>query len=226
MVFIKDNNGKDILAFDGIELFYKTRESDDNQELEESISIKILNNDNTGAFKLFTILELQKELGLVSDINFLITEIKSHFTDLAKIIENYERAIKYLEKRIVLEEIEGSSYTSSWIDRLYVIIENNSINLYCSKEGYLSASEKIEYYGLEENEYWTQIQANGEFIEDVIIDIKNANELFDSIVLMYSKNEGWGIDRDQINWTNIINCLENNKETNVIGYELKSFIPT
>ena len=120
--------------------------------------------------------------------------------------------------------MEGSGPASSWMDYLFLNDSNKTFNLCSSSKGYLSASEIIDYYGLGDEEYWDQIQANGEFFIEEILEIKNGKELHDGIVLLLENEEQWNILKDDIDWAKIVDILFHNKATLKLGKELKSLI--
>ncbi len=230
MEYIRDKSGNIVLAFDGDNLYFHSQEldieseSDIGSEPDESISIENLSNQNNGGLKLYTILDLQQQLDIISDTNYIIRKIKKTIPYLADIIKKHEASISLLNDRIVLMEMEGSGPASSWMDYLYIVYGNNSFDLCSSRKGYLSASEIIEYYGLEENEYWDQIQATGESIEEEILEIKTVNELHDGIISILTKEEQWNMKEDEIDWRKILDVLIHHKATNKLGIELKSMI--
>ena len=224
MEYIKDKSGKIVLAFDGENLYYHSQEPDEDSDLDESISIEQLRVGNNGGLKLYTIIELQEELDIISDTKYIITKIRKTIPHLAQIISEHEKSISSLKKRIVLLEMEVSAPASAGMSYLFLVGGNKTFNLCRSHRGYLSASEIIEYYGLGENEYWDQIQANGEFIEEIITDIETVKDLHDGIVLLLKNEEQWNIEEDEINWVRIVNALLDNKNTYKLGIELKSMI--
>jgi hypothetical protein len=224
MEYIKDKSGIIVLAFDGDNLYYRSHEADENSDLYHSISIEQLTIENNGGLKLFTILEYQKELNIISDSNYIIKKVKKLIPYLAKIISEHEKAISSLEKRIVLLEMEVSGPASAGMSYLFLVGGNKTFNLCSSHRSYLSASEIIEVYGLGENEYWDQIQVNGEFIEEIITDIETVKDLHDGIVLLLVNEEQWNIEEDKINWVKIVNALLDNTNTYKLGIELKSKI--
>jgi len=192
--------------------------------LDESISIEQLRVENNGGLKLYTIIELQEELDIISDTKYIITKIRKTIPHLAQIISEHEKSICSLKKRIVLLEMEVSAPAPAGMSYLFLVGGNKTFDLCSSHRGYLSASEIIEYYGLDENEYWDQIQANGEFIEEIITDIETVKDLHDGIVLLLKNEEQWNIEEDEINWVRIVNALLDNKNTYKLGIELKSMI--
>lgn len=224
MEYIKDQSGKTILAFDDENLYFRSQEPDENSELDESISIEQLRVENNGGLKFYTILGLQKELNIISDTKYIITKIKKTVPYLAQIISEHEKSISLLKKRIVLLEMELSGPVSSGMLYLFLVGSNKKIDLCSSHRGYISAAEIIEYYGLGENEYWDQIQANGEFFEKTITDIATAKDLHDGIVLLLENVEQWNIKKEHIDWTEIVSALLYNKPTHKLGIELKSLI--
>ena len=143
---------------------------------------------------------------------------------MAQIISEHEESISSLKKRIVLLEMEVSAPASAGMSYLFLVGGNKTFDLCNSHRGYLSASEIIEYYGLDENEYWNQIQANGEFIEKIITNIESAKDLHDGIVLLLENEEQWNIVEDDIDWKKIVDVLFHNKATLKLGIELKSLI--
>lgn len=224
MEYIKDKSGKIVLAFDGEDLYYHSQEPDEDSDLDESISIEQLRVENNGGLKLYTIIELQEELDIISDTKYIITKIRKTIPHLAQIMSEHEKSISSLKKRIVLLEMEVSAPASAGMSYLFLVGGNKTFDLCSSHRGYLSASEIIEYYGLGENEYWDQIQANGEFIEEIITDIETVKDLQDGIVLLLKNEEQWNIVEDEINWVRIVNALLDNKNTYKLGIELKSMI--
>ncbi len=224
MEYIRDKSGNIVLAFDGDNLYYYTKVLDKSSDLDESISIEQLRIENNGGLKLFTILRYQEELGVISDRDFLITRIKESISFLARIITEHEKSISSLNNRIILEEMEGSGQVSAWLDCLCLIDNNKSFDLCRFRKDYLSASEIIEYYGLGENEYWDQIQANGEFLEYAISDIKNSTQLYDAIILIIKRENQSKMTVTDANWKTIINALLLNKETQNLGKGLESII--
>jgi len=120
--------------------------------------------------------------------------------------------------------MEGSGPASAWMDYLFLNDSNQTFDLCSSRKGYLSASEIIEYYGLGDEKYWDQIQANGEFFIEEILEIKNGKELHDVIVLLLENEEQWNIMKDDIDWAKIVDVLFHNKATLKLGIELKSLI--
>jgi len=155
---------------------------------------------------------------------YIINKIKKTIPYLAQIISEHEESISSLEERIVLLEMEGSGPASAWMDYLFLNDSNKTFDLCSSRKWYLSASEIIEYYGLGDEEYWDQIQANGEFFIEEILEIKNGKELHDVIVLLLENEEQWNIMKDDIDWAKIVDVLFHNKATHKLGKELKSLI--
>jgi hypothetical protein len=228
MEYIKDKSGTIILAFDGDNIYYHFQEPDDDPEPEpdQSISIEHLRLENNGGLKLFTILDLLEELDIITDKNDILRKVKKNIPYLAHLIKEHEAIISAINDRIVLMKMEGSGPASSWIDYLYILYGNSSFDLCSSRMGYLSASEIIDYYGLEENEYWDQIQANGEFIEENILEIKTVNELQDGIISILTNEEKWNMKEAEIDWREIVDVLIHNMATHKLGIELKSMINT
>ena len=68
MDFIKDKYGKIVLAFDGDNLYFHSQEPDEDSDFKESISIEQLKVENNGGLKLYTILDLQEERDIISEI--------------------------------------------------------------------------------------------------------------------------------------------------------------
>jgi len=226
MEYIKDKSGTIVLAFDGDNLFYHLQEPDNDSEPEQSISTEHLSIANNGGLKLFTILDLQEELDIITDKNYIVKKIKKNIPYLAHLIKEHEAIISSINDRIVLMEMDGSGPASSWMDYLYIVYSNNSFDLCSSRVVYLSASEIIDYYGLEENEYWDQIQANGEFIEENILEIKTVNELHDGIISILTNEEKWNMKEAEIDWREIVDELLLHNATHKLGIELKSMINT
>lgn len=211
------------MAYDGQILYYNTSEVDDEEfDIEDwsSIPIEHLDINNNGGLKLFTLLEYQKELGVFADIYEVVHSIKLKIPYLSSLIDDYNSAIVEIGKRIVLFEEEGSGPASSWTDRLYLYDDDFTIR--SSRKSNESASEIIEYHGLGINEYWDQIQANGEFIEQSISNIKSGEDLYKAIIKILTSQEQWNIKEEDINCQLIINNLVANSATEKIGLELKN----
>jgi len=224
MEYIKDKSEKIVLAFDDGNLYFHSQEPDEDSDFDKSISIEQLKVENNGGLKLYTILDLQEELDIISDKKYVIKKIKNTIPPLAQIISEHEESISLLNKRIVLLEMKVSGPASSGMSYLFLVDGNKIFDLCSSHRGYLSASEIIEYYGLGENEYWDQIQANGEFFERTITDIESVKDLHDGIVLLLQNEEQWNIMEDDIDWAKIVDVLFHNKATLKLGIELKSLI--
>jgi hypothetical protein len=222
LILIKDNNGKIILAYVGPILFYNTSEQEDEEfDIEDwsSIPFEHLDINNNGGLKLFTLLEYQKELGVLTDIDEVVHSIKLNIPYLSTLIDDYNSTIVELENRIILLEEEGSGPATSWTDRLY--LNDDGFKIQSSRKGNESASEIIDYYGLGNNEYWDQIQANGEFIEQSIFNIKSGEDLYKGIIELLTNEEQWNIKEEDINWQLIINNLVAKSAMEKIGLELK-----
>ncbi len=222
MKYIKDKSGTIVLAFDGETLYYRTQEeSISDLELDESLSIQHLALENNGSLKLAVILDLLEDLGIITDIDFIKNSIKKNIPILAKLLFDHEIAVSSDKDRIVLIEKESDGPLISHKDILYLDV--NSFDLYISRKSYHSASEIIEYYGLENNEYWDQIQSNGEFIEGEYLDIENAGDLLEGIKTLLSSNDSCGILFDEINFWEIIEKLSKYKVTRKLSTELQSY---
>ena len=225
MIVIKDINGKIILAYDGPLLYYNTSEEDEEEfEIDglNSIRIEYLDINDSGGLKLYTLLEYQKELGVFTDIEQVVQSIKENIPYLSRLLDDYYSSIAALNKRIVLLEVEGSGPASSWSTILYLIDETGHFTLESSRKRNESASEIVEYYGLGNNEYWNQIQANGEFVQQQISNIKSGEDLFNGIIEILANEEHWNIKEENIKWQLIINNLVANSSTHKIGLELKN----
>jgi hypothetical protein len=220
MEFIKDKSGVVVLTLDDENLYYRTIEVFEDSKFDEFLSFDYLKLAGNGGLKLMTILDLQEELEIITDVDFVINEIKENCPVLAEMIHEYEDSISVLDNRIVLLEIEGSGHTSAWVDYIYLVQENDSFILFTSRKALLSASEIIEYYGLGENEYWDQIQVNGEFIKQFFSPITSAHELYDGITAILTDNEQWAVKIDDLDWKSIIEVLLCNKATYQMGIEL------
>ena len=138
-------------------------------------------------------------------------------------IHEYEDSIALLSKRIVLLELEGSGQASSWKDYIYLIVDSDSISLCSSRKGFLYASEIIQLYGLGENEYWDQIQVNGEFIEQSFSQITSSQVLYDAVNAILSSDQ-WKMKTDEVDWKSLIEVLIQNTHANQMGIELKLLI--
>ncbi len=223
MEYIKDKSGAVVLAFDNENLYYNTHELDEDSRLEECISFAQLRLGGNGGLKLRTILEFQEELGIITDIDYVLNEIRQTTHILSEIILEYEDSISSLNNRIVLLEMEGSGHASVWKDYLYLIVENDSLTICSSRKGALTASEIIEYYGLGENEYWDQIQVNGEFIEQCFSQITSSQVFCDTVNAILTSDQ-WMMKPDEVDWKSIVEVLLSNTCTNQMGIELKLLI--
>lgn len=225
MILIKDINGKIILAYDGQILYYNTSEEDEEEfKIEDlnSIPIDYLDTNNSGGLKLFTLLEYQKELGVFTDVEQVVQSIKDNIPYLSRLIDDYYSSIAALNKRLVLLDEEGSGPASSWSAILYLIDKGSHFTIVSSRKAYESASEILEFYGLGNNEYWNQIQANGEFVQQQISNLKSGEDLFKGIIEILADEEHWNIKEENIKWQLIINNLVTNSLTQKIGEELKN----
>ncbi len=222
MNYIKNKQGVLIIAFDGEHLFYNVDEDFDGDDLNDmsSIPIEHLDIDNNGGLKLFTLLEYQMELGVLSDIDEVLHSIKLNIPYLSSLIDDYNSTIVALNKRVVLLVEEGSGPASSWTDRLY--LNEDGFTIRSSRKGNESASEIIENYGLGNNEYWDQIQANGEFVEQSFPNIKSGEDLYKGIMEILTNEAQWNMKEEDINWQLIINNLVSNSSTEKIGLALKN----
>lgn len=223
MEYIKDKLGAVVLAFDNENLYYNTHELDKDSRLEECIGFAQLRLGGNGGLKLRTILEFQEELGIITDIDYVLNDIKQTTHILSEIIHEYEDSISSLNNRIVLLEMEGSGHASVWKDYLCLIVENDSLTIYSSRKGALTASEIIEYYGLGENEYWDQIQVNGEFIEQCFSQITSSQVFCDTVNAILTSDQ-WMMKPDEVDWKSIVEVLLSNTCTNQMGIELKLLI--
>jgi len=224
MDFIKDKAGKVVLAFDADSLYFHSQEPDEDSKFENSITIHQIRDQNNGVLKLFTILDLQKNLDIISDKNYVVSKIRQVIPQLSLSISEHEKLVSSLAERIILLEKEFSDPASGGITCLFLEGGDKGYELSISNRPYLSASEILEYYGLGENEYWNQIQANGEFVESTIPDIETGKELYNAIVLLLKNDENWNLEENKINWLEISETLMNNLKTSQLGTELKSII--
>jgi hypothetical protein len=220
MEFIKDKSGVVVLTLDNENLYYRTIEVFEDSEFEEVISLDQLRLGGNGGLKLMTTLNFQEELEIITDQDFVVNEIKKNMSCLSELINDYEVSIATLNQRMTLAELEASGQASAWKDFIYLVEENKSFTLCCSRKGFLSASEIIESYGLGENEYWDQIQVNGEFIEQCFSPITSAQVLYDVVTAILTNNEQWTMKIDEIDWKSIIEVLLNHKATYQLGIEL------
>lgn len=222
MNYIKNKQGVLIIAFDGEHLFYNIDVDFDGDDWNDmsSIPIEYLDINNNGGLKLFTLLEYQKELGVLADIDEVVHSIKLNIPYLSSLIDSYNSTIVELENRIILLEEEGSGPASSWTDRLY--LNDDDFTIRSSRKGNESASEIIDYYGLGNNEYWDQIQANGEFVDQSIPNIKSGEDLYKGIMEILTNEAQWNMKKEDINWQLIINNLVSNSATEKIGLALKN----
>lgn len=224
MDFIKDKAGKVVLAFDADSLYFHSQEPDEDSEFENSITIHQIRDENNGVLKLFTLLDLQEELDIISDKNFIVSKIRQLIPQVSHSISKHEEFVSNLANRIILLKLEFSGPASGGISCLFLDGGDKRYDLSISNRPYLSASEILEYYGLGENEYWDQIQANGEFIESTIPDIETGKELYNGIALLLKNDENWNLEEHKINWVEISETLMNNHKTSQLGTELKSII--
>jgi hypothetical protein len=86
------------------------------------------------------------------------------------------------------------------------------------------ASEIIEYYGFEDNEFWDQIQSNGEFFEMGIDYIKTGEHLYNGVVSILTNEELWNMRKEEIPWQHILDSLLNDNRTKAIGEELVLYL--
>ena len=232
MEYIKDKTGDIVLAVDEKNLYYLSEDPEEYSELDENevkqlfldgetASIEIVYLKDDSGYKLLTLLKLQEEMGLVDEKEYVFEQLQKINPFWNQVITSYFECLNSLSKRIILMELDGNGPTSSWNDILSLFSDGESFDLYSYRDGSLSASEIIEYYGFEDSEFWDFSLANGEFIEGQKNDLKSANELYDGIVTLLGNCEQWDIPECDIDWNTIIDVLLQDEKTLKIGLELK-----
>jgi hypothetical protein len=216
-------NSQGILIFLVDDEFLYYRSQIDSNEIfpDDSIRLSQLDIDNNGPFKLLTLLQFLEETEVIDSVDEIMNDIIRDSATLGKLIRKYQEQIAVFDNRVVLHESESSGPASAWRDYLYLTEENQFFTLNSSRKGLQSASEIIEYYGFGDNDYWDQIQANGEFIVESIL-VRNGKDLFDAIALAFENEEQWNGMNDVIDWATIVDVLLDNKSTLKLGIELKS----
>jgi hypothetical protein len=222
MEYIRDLNGAIILSADDFYLYYAYDEDMNVADLYATEICQFAESKN-GGLKLNTILDFQEELGFVFNRSTVLHDIKEKFSFLIPAILSIELAESLMNSRLVLTEKEGCGPGSSYTDYLYLIVENDSLTVCSSRKGALSASEIIEYYGLGENEYWDQIQVNGEFIEQCFSQITSPQVFCDTVNAILTSDQ-WMMKPDEVDWKSIVEVLLLNTCTTQLGIELKLLI--
>ncbi len=229
MEYIKNKDGTIAIAIDEQYIYYPCQKPDTSEELNEielfesngleSVELKYIENGN--GRKLFTLLEYQNELELISDSDYILEKLKKINSTWSNIITSYEKSLRKLNRRIVLLEKEGSGPASSWNDILYLVPAGKTFQLWSCRYPYMSAEEIIENYGLEDSEYWDQVLDSGESIEASISDINSGETLRDGIISILNREEQWNLSVNEIEWDAIIQALLRNKISNKNGSELR-----
>jgi len=231
MEFIKDNNGIIIISIDEVNLYYFSQMPEKYPELTEeelkklfmsgkteSISIKCLENDSGN--KLITILESQKELGIIRTAGYILKELEKSSAVWSRIIARYEKSLFSLNERIVLIDAESES-ADGWIDTLYLGPNGTNFELSSCHYDYMTAVEKLDKFPVEDDDYWRGALANSEFIEATISDIDSASGLYDGIVRILEKKDIWNIQEEDIKWDTITDSMLKSKTAYQLGLELK-----
>jgi len=235
MDYIKNIKGEIVIAIDDTKLYYLFSNAEEYSELnEEEIKSLFINNETAylelkylqydNGYKFSTILDLLIERELITKADNISEKIKRTNHIWNQLIANYEESVHILSNRIVLLEMEGSGPASAWNDTLFLIGNEEKFDLCSTRLGYLSAVERIEYYGLKDSEYWDSILVNGESIEGEIDDIKSAEILQNGIVSLLGNDEQWDISENKIDWRLILNSMLEDERTKKLGAELESIV--
>jgi hypothetical protein len=224
MTIFTNDVGRIIIALDDRYLYFNSIEPDDNSIPSSSIPLNDLLDDHNGDMKLLTILNLQVELDLVSDFDSFKKEFFNKSTLFRRVIENHQIVLDRLNERTIILEIEKSGPASSFNLLLFLRCDEHEFELVSSRDPYLLASEIIEYYGFEDNEFWDQIQSNGEFFEMGIDYIKTGEHLYNGVVSILTNEELWNMRKEEIPWQHILDSLLNDNRTKAIGEELVLYL--
>lgn len=224
MDYFKDGLGRVIIAIDHTALYYNLCKPDGNEIPTCSITLENLHIENNGGMKLFTIIELQVEIGIVSELDLFVIELCNWSTFLNKIISSHQSIVERLYDRLILLERQASGPVSGYRDLLYVTFEEQGFNLESSIASNLLPTEIIEYYGLGENDFWDQVQANGEFIEEEIRNIKLVEDFFNAVNSILTNKKQWDIPEKKIPWRKIIEALLMEDNTKTLGDKLELFL--
>ena len=224
MTYFTNDVGRIIIALDDRYLYFNRIEPDDNSIPSSSIPLNDLLHDYNGGLKLLTILNLQDELNLVAGFDSFKTEFFNKSTLFRRVIENHQIVLDKLNERTIILEIEKSGPVSSFNDLLFLTSDEHKFELVSSRATDLLPSEIIEYYGFEDNEFWDQIQSNGEFFEMQIEYIKTGEQLFNGLVSILTNEELWNMRKEEIPWQHILDSLLNDNRTKAIGEELVLYL--
>lgn len=225
MKIIRNKKNQIVIGVTESDIHYYDYELDGHKQEEQIIFFKenatSLSFDyiKDNVFRLSTILLLQVELGNLNNdyLEFTKDVLKKYTVEWEIIIDRMDM-VPY---EITLYDKEGAGPASSWRDKLYMTKEQDSFFLTSTREPYLSASEIIDYYGLEDDAFWDVVLDNGEMIETNSEVIVNAQDLIKNIKTILANTEQWDIPEDRIDWTIIIEILISNNSTRRIGKELK-----
>ena len=105
MTYFKDGTGRIIIALDDCYLYFNRNEPDDISIPESSISLDHILDDYNGGLKLLTILNLQVELNLISDLDGFKKEVCEKSALLRQVIENHHIVLDKLNERTIVLEI-------------------------------------------------------------------------------------------------------------------------
>ena len=224
MTLITDDTGRIIIALDDCYLYFNRNEPDDTSIPVSSISLDHLLDDYHGGLKLLTILNLQVELNLISDLDGFKKEVCKKSALLRRVIENHQIVLDKMNERTIILEIETSGPASSFNRLLFLTCAEDGFELASSSDPSLLSTEIIEYYGLEDNEFWDQIQSNGEFFETGIENIKTGEHLFNGVVSILTNEDLWKMQKEEIPWQHILDSLLNDNRTKAIGEELGLYL--
>ena len=158
MKIIRNNKNQIVIGVTKSEIYYYDYELEGIKQeeqinfFEENTSLLSIDYIKNSVFRLTTILLLQVELNNIDNNNlgFIKEELKKYNKDWVTIIDRMDM-VPY---EIILYDREGAGPASSWRDKLYITKEKSSFFLTSTREPYLSASEIIDYYGLEDDEFW------------------------------------------------------------------------
>ena len=228
--YIRNKKNQIVIGISDNEIFYLNNQLEKQKQEEQSIffiknsSSLLIDYIKDCAFRLSTILLLQEELENIDNdyLGYIEEEIKNYSKEWKIIIDR----INTMPYEIILFEKEASGHASAWSDKLYISCENGLFTLISTRKHYLSASEIIQYYGLEDEdwEFWNRTLDNGEMIVLCNQEVENAQNLIDNIIYILTNEEQWHIEEDEIDWKYIAEKLITNHETESIGNDLLNIL--
>jgi hypothetical protein len=221
---VYNSQGTLIFQVDDEFLYYRSQIDSNEIFPDDSIPLSQLDIDNNGPFKLLTLLQFLKETEVIDSVDESINDILRDSQTLGKLIKKYQEQISVFDNRVVLYESESSGPGSSSTNILYLMRVGELLHLFSSVNPHLSPSEIIEIYGFGENEFWGEIQADGEFIEWQSLNISAAKTLVLMIHECLTATKQWGLKSEEIHWKLILERMQANEDYSELALDLMLII--